>query len=117
MERTVWTTGTRHGHVHASPDCHGARTSAHRTRAEYVEVPMSQVPYAVPCRRCFPDLPTLKIWHPICRICQQSRPLPCPHNGAVRVLIPRRGGTHPWRTWVWAENAWRYDLVEPLFAE
>lgn len=128
--RTVWTTKDRHGHIHAVQDCHGARTSAHRNRAEYIEVPLAEILNPTPCRRCFPTAPRLRVWHPICKQCRQSRPLPCPHNGAVQVHQPRRGQwvgkfgdseydedsvTYVHR-WVWPENAWRYTLVNPTIA-
>jgi hypothetical protein len=125
MARMVWTTGARHSHVHATKDCLGMRTAAHRNNTELVEVPLAQVLWATPCKRCWPEAPRLRVWHPICRTCRQSRPLPCPHNGAVLVNQPRRGQwtgkfgdseydptsvTYVHR-WVWPENAYRYTLV------
>ena len=131
MTRTVWTTRDRAGHVHDRPDCLGTKTTEYRTRAEYVEVDLAQVRNPLPCKRCFPDLPTLRVWHPFCKICNHKRALPCAHNGAVRVIQPRRGqwtgkfGSSEYdpdsvtyvHRWVWPENAWRFALVEPLYAE
>src|SRR4051794_24041960 len=91
MTRTVWTTGDRRGHVHDTLDCTGVKSTAHRTQAEYVEVPLAELRNPVPCKWCFPDLPTLRVWHPFCKLCNKRRALPCPHNGAVRVIQPRRG--------------------------
>lgn len=129
--RTVWKSPGRATHVHDSLDCRGIRSAKHRQVWEYIEVPLDEVRNPVPCRLCFPSYPKVKVWHPICQLCAQGVPTPCPHNGAVRVWQERRGqwtgkfGDSPYdpdlvtyvRRWVWAENAWRYRLVDPTIAE
>lgn len=67
-----------------------------------------------------------RYWHVACKQCRHRTPYPCKHHG-VLVWVTRTGAWteggivfgeftyggafHP--MWVWPENAWRYDLVDP----
>ena len=51
-----------------------------------------------PCKTCYPDVPRVKIRKPYCPTCQS--PLPCEHNGGVRVK--RRVTGFPY--WVWPDS-------------
>lgn len=127
MGHAVWTTGSRNSHVHARPDCDGLkRGQSGKPALQVVEADLAEIYHPVLCRWCWPDSPRPRVWHPRCAICRQSRPLPCPHNGAVLVHQPRRGqwlgrfGDSEYdpdlvvyvRRWVWPENAWKYTLVD-----
>lgn len=123
MSTLVWTSGSRHTHVHAVPDCHGARCGK---AGPMHQVELASLRNPVPCKRCFPAVPRLRVWHQRCQLCGHSRPTPCPHNGAVLALVPHQGrwvtldgervydpDTMTWdRRWVWPENAHQYTLVD-----
>lgn len=125
---TTATSGSRHVHVHLTADCRGlvGGQRSGGTPREVREVPLEDVELPEPCLWCFPDVPRAKIWRPLCGTCEQTRVLPCPHNGGVLVVSTRRGqwtgviGKSVYdpdkvvsrNVYVWPENAYRYALAQ-----
>lgn len=107
--------------VHRSREC---LRLASRVKGEVYEIDLAQLPAPNLCRVCFPDQPTIKVFHARCLKCGQKRALPCPHNGAIQVLVSQRDGRslRPegqlpgvliQTRWVWPENAHHYSLANP----
>lgn len=117
----VYRASTLNTKVHARADCRGLVAHVKGSVHELNIVDLSTPDL---CRICFPDAPRIKVFHGRCLRCRQRRALPCPHNGAVQVLVSQRDGRSrldPGQSpgvlvqtrWVWPENAHHYTLVNP----
>lgn len=114
---------------HSNPDCLALRvnkTKIERSGNVVHPTELEELPLSLrkPCRRCYPDAPKiLEVNRQRCTICKQRNPLPCAHNGGVKVRVHRVGGMRsgpkgryfdPERKvevdrYVWPENAPLYD--------
>jgi len=83
---------------------------------ELLEVELSSLEFATPCKNCYPDAPRAKSWHRNCEICKSW--MPCEHNGGVpvyinythtkRTLFNEPGDVSPRLKYVWPENVRNY---------
>lgn len=128
MGAVVWWTGKPYNRVHAVEDCpSAARRGSHHQRQPVRQFDLAEITAPKLCVSCFPDAPRrIRVHHPICRICRQSRALPCEHNGGVQVAVRVRNGHKTYKTdkpvrkhfyitrWVWPENAAYHQLLDRL---
>jgi hypothetical protein len=94
----------------------------HRARTPYSEIDIDCFPTAMPCSRCFKDMPRPpKTRHVLCDKAKQPILKPCMHNGGVLVEIyvgkAKAAGTGFTNVrgdyllrYVWPEDAWRYSI-------
>lgn len=82
-----------------------------RKKAPLVETPIMKVYKGHACGVCWPDKPEkIKTYHEVCeKVCGHTKPVPCPHNGGVKVRVARSTGQLD--MYVWPENAWRHTIL------
>lgn len=114
MGLTVYRSPTLNTRVHLTPDCPMALRAL---KKELLEIDLETIQGPKLCAVCFPDYPKIgRVWHPLCRVCKQTRPRPCPHNGAIQVKVMQQSRWHPKEVgptehlrWVWPEHASLYN--------
>ena len=111
MGRLVYMTDSKNVRVHDTPECRQLAIAQAQRRyprpVKAVDLETIQAPKL--CKRCWPEAPRAKVRHVQCTKCGHHRPMPCPHNGGIEVLLTNHKG---W-TWVWPENAHHYTLANP----
>ena len=111
MEIRVYGTGRENSRLHKTPECtallHGA---AHPIR----ELSVWDLRKPEFCRRCFTEVPQVKVWHARCRECYATV-RPCKHNGGVLVYDSR--DTRRRFRYAWPEDVHRYTLANPVLLD
>ena len=108
MELKVYGTGRENSRMHKIPTCSLLlRGAVH----PILELDVRELRRPEFCRRCFPEVPQVNVWHARCRECYETV-RPCAHNGGI-LVFDSQDSRRRFR-YAWPEDVHRYTLANPV---